>query len=298
MSCFKNTIKFFLVAILLLQITYPCLAATKKHTIHPTNKHHKHSSHTTPKLVDHHTTDDIIPLDPPLEPLIGLSAADETIEPEHSFDSLDPKIDLSASIEQRLVKFVHMTVNNQQYSAYKLGGTKFDASNGIYVLDCSNYVDHVLEEVSPRAYSSLVTSTGADKPNSKNYYNFFTRLSHKSRGAWNKIENVSQLRPGDILVFRYISSLRHRAAGGHVMIVMNKPIRETNTYLVRIADAAPSGHSEDTRLPHDSGIGIGTMLLKVNPSTGQPFAYAWKLGSRWKKNVTFAMARPVDVNNL
>ena len=45
---------------------------------------------------------------------------------------------------------------------------------------------------------------------------------------------------------------------------------------------------------HNSGIGIGTLQLKVNPKTGEPSAYAWKVGSCWKKNVKFAMARPYD----
>ena len=77
------------------------------------------------------------------------------------------------------------------------------------------------------------------------------------------------------------------------MVVMNKPVFDEDAYLVRVADSAPSGHSEDTRRAHKSGIGIGTLLLKVDSRTGRPSAYAWKVGSRWKQNVTFAMARPI-----
>ncbi len=79
------------------------------------------------------------------------------------------------------------------------------------------------------------------------------------------------------------------------MIVMSKPIFDTNAFLVRVADSASAGHGDDTRSHHVSGIGIGTLLLKVNPHTGQPNAYAWNFSSYWNNNVKFAMGRPKDI---
>lgn len=200
----------------------------------------------------------------------------------------------ATSIEKRVVSFVAKTVSDLHYSSYKLGGSRFDPSKGVYILDCSNYVDHILQVIYPHAYSRLVNSTGAGTPNSRHYYDFISRLSEDSKYCWNKIRNVDQLRPGDVLVFRYKNPRGHQT-GGHVMLVMDKPLRDIDTYLVRVADSAPNGHSEDTRLRHVSGIGIGTLLLKVNPQTGQPTAYAWRFGSHWKNNVYFAMARPAEI---
>lgn len=204
-------------------------------------------------------------------------------------DSQDA-VQIVNSMEKQLVAFVHETVDTLSYSSYKLGGRRFDTSNGIYILDCSNYVDHLLKTVTPRAYLSLVNSTGADTPTTQHYYSFFSHLSDKPKHHWNKIQQVKELQPGDIIVFRYKNSNR----SGHVMVVMNKPLRDTNAFLVRVSDSAPSGHSQDTRPRHTSGIGIGTLLLKVNPKTGWPAAYAWKKGGFWQKNVRFAMARPVE----
>lgn len=199
-----------------------------------------------------------------------------------------------SSIENNLVSFVRKTVESIRYTAYKLGGTKFNTSEGIYVVDCSTYVDHIIKSVYPRAYTSLTSWSGTAKPTTDDYYQYFTNLSDKSR-HWNMIDDVEQLRPGDVLVFR--SKNRYGIeTGGHVMVVMDKPAQEGNTFLVRVADSASSGHSKDTRMPHASGIGIGTMLLKVNPKTFQPYAYAWKVGSRWESNVNFAMARPVGLS--
>lgn len=208
-------------------------------------------------------------------------------------NKMTPPDPLSKSVEKQVVAFVDKTVANLRYSYYKLGGKHFDLSRGIYVLDCSNFVDHILKETSPHAYSSLVSATGADAPASQHYYNFFTELSNDPDSYWNKVENVDELRPGDILVFRY-KNRRGTETGGHVMVVMNKPIRDDDVFLVRVADSAPSGHSEDTR-GRTSGIGIGTLLLKANSRTGEPSAYAWGLGGYWNKNVSIAMARPVDV---
>jgi len=201
---------------------------------------------------------------------------------------------LLTSIEKNLVNFVRQTIATIRYTAYKLGGTHIDTSRGIYVVDCSSYVDHILKTVYPDAYTSLTSWSGSEKPTTHDYYHYFVNLSAKAR-HWNTIEDVEQLRPGDILVFRYKNQSGNET-GGHVMIVMDKPMREGNTFMIRIADSAPAGHSLDTRLPHASGIGIGTILLKVDTETFQPYAYAWKVGSRWENNVNFAMARPIDMS--
>lgn len=200
-----------------------------------------------------------------------------------------------SSIEQNLVSFVRKTVSTISYTAYKLGGTHIDSSNGIYVVDCSRYVDHILKTIYPQAYTSLTSWSGTTKPTTNDFYHYFTNLSVEDAQNWNTIDDVEQLRPGDILVFRN-KNKRGNQTGGHVMVVMDQPARNGNTFSVRIADSAPSGHTKDTRSSHSSGIGIGTMLLKVHPNTFRPYAYAWKIGARWETNVNFAMARPIDLS--
>jgi hypothetical protein len=201
---------------------------------------------------------------------------------------------IAASMHKHIVDFVKNTVATLRYSDYKLGGSKFDTSKGIYVVDCSNFVDQILKEVSPHAYTSLVNATGAPTPATQHYYEFFKELSNNSDDYWNKINNVEQLRAGDILVFRTKNS-RHGAGAGHVMVIMEKPTKDMGVYFVRVADSAPARHSEDTRQRNEGGIGIGTLLLKTAKS-GRPSAYAWGVGGYWNKNVNFAMARPTEWN--
>ena len=203
-----------------------------------------------------------------------------------------------SSFKESFIQFVSNTISTLQYNSYKLGGTRFDASHGIYILDCSSYVDRILQTIYPQAYSNLVSTTGSEKPTTYDYYDFFTNLSDETVYYWDKINTIEQLQAGDIIVFRYRSNMRN-GAGGHVMVVMDKPTlnRRADAYYLRVTDAAPSGHSKDTRPTQTSGIGIGTLVLKVNPKTYQPYAYAWKIGSRWKYNVNFAMGRPKSIFN-
>lgn len=260
--------------------THHALKATKK-KMHATHKH-KHTAKKSKKRVHAQHKPELMPT-PVNHPAI--TSMDNVPDVRH-------ETSLVASLQQRLIGFVHKTVDTLNYSKYKLGGTQVDTQRGVYIVDCSTYVDYILKTVYPHAFFSLVDSTGADKPTTQHYYNFFTELADDSKNYWDRIDEVEQLRPGDILVFRNKS--RMRSVGGHVMVVMNKPIRDIDSFLVRVADSAPVGHTHDTRPSHVSGIGIGTLLLKVDHS-GQPFAYAWKVGSQWKRNVNFAMARPIDM---
>src|SRR6185312_1196938 len=105
--------------------------------------------------------------------------------------------------EQRLVKYVHKTVATARHNHYELGGEHVDTKHGVYRVDCSHYIDHILQAVYPRAYSSLVHSTGSARPASQHYYDFFSRLPSVPKRYWSKVEKVKQLHPGDVLVFRY-----------------------------------------------------------------------------------------------
>lgn len=268
-------------------------SAHHKHTV----KHHAHKKNTHAKHAAHHKRHVHHAAPAQLTKLNNFIPSSECVNPvtEDSTDDTRPNVAFrfAATVEKDLVNFVHKTVSTLHYSSYKLGGKKFDPARGVYIVDCSNFVDHVLQETSPHAYSSLVSASGADMPATFHYYNFFTELSSDPDNYWNKVNDVSQLRAGDILVFRY-KSRRGTQTGGHVMVVMDKPLRDDNVYLVRVADSARSGHSEDTRPDNTSGIGIGTLLLKTNPKTGRPSAFAWGLNSYWNKNVSIAMARPID----
>ncbi len=307
--------KYFLIIIMLLAWNAAGFAASTEHTSHhktQKNKHHAHKKthknhhshkHRLPQVyddaADDDEDDDTASNTSPNHPSSLNSVLTANLKKISASENISPINTTSSSqgfsaVSHELVGFIHKTVNTFHYSAYRLGGKLFDMQKGIYVLDCSGFVDKILQKTCPRAYSSLVDATGADAPASQHYYHFFNELAYDSDSYWNKVENVDQLRPGDILVIRYKNS-RGIQTGGHVMVVMNQPEKDTDVFYVRVADSAPTRHSDDTREYNTSGIGIGTLLLKANTRTGQPIAYAWGIGGYWNKNASFAMARPVAV---
>lgn len=192
--------------------------------------------------------------------------------------------------EKNLVNYIESNINTLRYNSYRFGGTQIDTERGIYSLDCSSYVDHVLKFIYPDAFSSLVSWAGSNKPTTFDFYHYFNNLTQNKKSSWQIITTVEALRPGDVLVFRYKNTKKVRK--GHVMFVMDKPQRKAKSFFVRVADAAPYRHSKDTRRPHTSGIGIGTLSLKIDPKTFKPYAYAWSQGAPWRLSKV-AMARPL-----
>lgn len=268
---------------------HPVKHATKKHIAHSKKiKHTAKIKHRKPQIYQDSLEDDV-------SEAINTPKITEANDTATTIAETKPvTMGFTSSMTKKIVDFVSKTVDTLHYSVYKLGGKHFDTKKGVYIVDCSAFVDKILQNVCPRAYSSLVDATGADAPASKHYYNFFTELASDPDSYWNKVDDVGNLRAGDILVIRYKN--RHGIeTGGHVMVVMNQPERDTDVYYVRVADSAPTRHSDDTREYDTSGIGIGTLLLKANSRNGQPIAYAWGIGGYWNKNANFAMARPVDV---
>lgn len=266
------------------------------------NKHQSlHHRHQKRIHADHHSA--IVPRPAPINqnnnvptvptiPATNASATINNISPTFTGGS-DANNDVKNSSGLRVVSYVHQMLSNLRYTTYRSGGQLFDSQRGVYEADCSHYVDHVMQNVFPRAYAVLEMSTGAHAPDSADYYEFIRRLSVNMHSAWDKVDNATQLQPGDVLVFRYRNSYGE-SSGGHVMVVMDKPVLDNNALLVRVSDSAFSGHSDDTRGYH-SGVGIGTLLLKINTDTGAPSAYAWDESSRWVDRVNIAMARPISL---
>ncbi|OGT41163.1 MAG: hypothetical protein A3F42_00780 [Gammaproteobacteria bacterium RIFCSPHIGHO2_12_FULL_37_34] len=278
-------IKTFLLLISLLWVFHPCLAANSlAANITPSLMHKKTVRLKKPEKQANH---------PHYHKKTKKDKSRKLLHTKKYKNQSANHTDFISSFKQHIIGFIDNTIASLRYSAYKLGGTHFDTSRGIYILDCSSYVDRILQTIYPKAYSHLISTTGSDKPTTHDYYNFFTRLSDKTRYYWDKIDTIEQLEPGDIIVFRH-QNRSGDASNGHIMVVMDKPIlnKNTNSYYLRVTDSAPSGHSKDTRPSHTSGIGIGTLMLKAHPKTYQPYAYAWKIGARWKYNVNFAMGRP------
>lgn len=202
----------------------------------------------------------------------------------------------ASNTSRRLLGYVKLTINAIHHTRYRFGGKRFDPAKGIYAVDCSGYVNNLLGLSNPQAFHEILYRQQISRPNSTDYYRFLGQIPYgRSSTHWYHVRGVKELRPGDILVYSSPGRSKRRSPG-HVMIVVDTPKpdkRASGIYHVRVADSAHSGHSHDTRRPHTSGIGVGTLLLKTHPNTNSPIAYAWREDSRWKLGVNFAMGRMI-----
>lgn len=192
---------------------------------------------------------------------------------------------------QRIAQAVTNTLRTLTHSYYKYGGNYINKLHGVYAVDCSAYVDHILNDANLSAFKHLTSYMKTAKPSSRDYYSFFKQIPYNTTfNDWYHIKNVAQLRAGDIIVYRAKRS-------GHVMIVVDAPqplSGAANIYYVRVSDSASSGHGDDDTRGKKSGIGIGTLLLKTNNITDTPVALSWEVGAHWQHALNFAMARPIS----
>src|SRR5579871_5401507 len=138
-------------------------------------------------------------------------------------NSVQNEQSITQKMKQKLVNFVTHTINNLKYSSYKFGGNHFDPNKGVYVLDCSAYVDNVLASAHPDAFFDIVDNVGSERPTSRDYYTFFKSLTADGSDSWNAVKKVEELEAGDIIVFRY-KNKKGKITSGHVMVVMDTPV--------------------------------------------------------------------------
>lgn len=196
----------------------------------------------------------------------------------------------------KLVTYLKSSVQHLRQTRYVFGGSYFDTSKGVYKIDCSGLVNRLVQITCPRAYGVITGARHTARPNTLDYYDFLGTIPRgATRANWQNVDTVKHLQPGDILVYRFPG--RAKSAPGHMMIVVEAPkpvANKAGVYCVRVADSANSGHTNDTRKHHTSGVGIGSLMLKTYTDSGRPYRMSWKEGSSWGPQVNFAMGRAMS----
>lgn len=204
--------------------------------------------------------------------------------------------DAAKTAEARdLVERVDDALNAITLTYYVWGSDSWNDSTGVYKVDCTGFVNRMIEDANPSGFDEILEARDTTRPAAEDYYHFFRAIPYGStRDKWTRIEKVASLRPGDVLVWKYTTE---QASGstGHAMIVVDTPVRDgrwSNVYRVRVADSAKSGHGTDNRGSSGSGVGAGYILLRYSSTSGRPYAYAWNTNGVWHSDVGFALARP------
>ncbi|MBV9732464.1 MAG: hypothetical protein JO275_06765, partial [Verrucomicrobia bacterium] len=158
--------------------------------------------------------------------------------------------------------------------------SKVNPSNGIYQLDCSEFVSLILERVAPNHFQEIPTEPGHSQPRARMYFRFFERLDRQPQTGWQPITKLADVAAGDVVAWEKLNT-GGRGDTGHVMIVAESPHRnEDGTFQVRVYDSSEIPHAEDSRPAGSSGVGSGSVLFRVNEN-GAPMAFQFNSRSRW-----------------
>jgi len=175
-------------------------------------------------------------------------------------------------------------------TSYYSHTTYMNESTGTRRTDCSGFVGYALNRVLPDAYAK-VPHPDTYKPLADDWYNYlstrYTTASTQSTPRWRKIVKAMDLKPGDVVVWLTPDNVTSENTG-HIMIVNGYPKAgrsDKNEVLVPIIDSTTAPHANDSRGTTMTGVGSGTIGLKVD-SYGKPTGYYWRGGLSYNSYAT------------
>jgi len=154
------------------------------------------------------------------------------------------------------------------------GPTVVDRKAGLYAWDCSGMASWILQRAAPRAKRTV----GKGRQRAKDFYRAITKAPvGKARRGWQRLEHVSEAKPGDVFAFLR-SPLSRSKITGHVGFLVEEPWPVEGmegAWAARIVDATGLPHEDDTRdYQGEGGFGFGTFLF-VTDDSGKAIAYGW-----------------------
>jgi hypothetical protein len=143
--------------------------------------------------------------------------------------------------------------------------THIDKTAGVFDLDCSGFVDHLVKQVAREQYDQLPIEPGHTRPRAEVYYHFFVELARTPEPGWKAVSRFAELRRGDLIAWKKETAAQETGDTGHVMVVGAAPTRLGNgSYRLTVYDSTNSPHDNDTRAPGADGIGRGDLFFYVN----------------------------------
>jgi hypothetical protein len=168
-----------------------------------------------------------------------------------------------------------------------------DVPAGTYYFDCVGWTTFLLEHAASAAAASLRQQTSVTNPkrvpSPTRYAQFLSGLSGHPAAGWQAIATVADIRAGDLIAWYPESN--NPDEQGHAVVAAGMPQRQPDgSFAEVVIDSTATAHGpDDTRrtdhrnLPladgRPSGLGVGTIGLVADPSTGAPTSVLWSLGT-------------------
>ena len=220
-------------------------------------------------------------------PETGTEGEDETPPPESMPTATPPAGRGSAA----LVAEANRQLGIMATSAYS-HKTHIDEARGSFDYDCSGFVDYSLAHAAPDALAEL-RKASVKRPLAKHFVNFFDSIPASGHiGRWRRVARAADLVPGDIVAWLRPADSTSKNTG-HVMIVHDAVVPDRahpETIAVPVVDSTAARHGKgDSRAPHTSGLGTGSIVLVVDGS-GAPTHYRWTRGKSREHASTITLA--------
>lgn len=167
-------------------------------------------------------------------------------------------------------------------TSYYSHTTYMNESTGTRRTDCSGFLGYALNRVMPDAYAK-VPHPNTYKPLANDWYNYlstrYTTASTQTSPRWRRVVKATDLKPGDVIAWLTPSNVVSENTG-HVMVVNGYPRAgrsAKNEIVVPIVDSTRSPHANDSRGSTGTGVGTGTLGIRVD-SNDRPTGYYWRGG--------------------
>ncbi len=166
--------------------------------------------------------------------------------------------------------------------------TAIDVARGSVTTDCSGLLTWLLQRELPDHLAVVPPSPGHRHPLAADYQQ---TLAAGANG-WQAVTQVKDLRPGDVLAWRFTAP-RPGGPTGHVVIIDSEARPDgADRFQITVIDATSIPHDDDTRTDGD-GLGRGTIRLRTR-ADGSAEAVQINRRSAFREQA-FALARPVGV---
>lgn len=178
-----------------------------------------------------------------------------------------------ASGESPVVARARWIMESMTATSYVHSST-IDEKAGIFHTDCSGLVSWVLKKELPAHYKAVTYPSKYKHPRACEYYDAFAAAPKKPEAGkrWQIVKHVADAQPGDLKK----DPVPPTGNTGHIVVVDSVPKKVAEgIYAVVVIDSTTAAHQGDTRKKGETGVGRGTIFVRVNEA-GAAVSHAGK----------------------
>lgn len=210
--------------------------------------------------------------------------------------------------------------NTMRCTHYQHSYTETPAE-GLYYYDCVGFTGYTVRVATPQAWASVQSATGIAPgyvPTPTRFAAFFTSLATTPQTGWQAVTTGAAILPGDVLAWgpepnnpeeaghsvMALSAPQPLGDGKYALVVMDStatdhgpddtrrsaPLNQRNAPLGASTNTGSTSAAPSTA---PSGLGIGTIGLVTDPTSGAVTGIQWSIGVA-VTTVTFGVGRPVS----